>query len=82
MKVQATSFVSTTVSGLITDEELLAMVKGAGLHVPEGAMVRFYASSDIADVDVEERQPLRFTIVYRGDVVTTPPALASDDNPT
>lgn len=74
MRAQASSYVSTTITGEIEAVELRSLIEASGLHIPEGATVRFYASSDVADVEVEDRQPLKFSIIFRTQPVTTPPA--------
>lgn len=82
MKVQATSVLTTTISGAISADELLAMIKGAGLTIPDEATWRIWASADHADADVDQYAPLRFSITYQSSPVTTPPASASDGSPT
>ena len=74
MRVTATSYLTTEVKGDISEAELRSALVSAGLKLPDGAAVRFWASGHHADVEVDEHAPLLFSIVYQSDRVTTPPA--------
>lgn len=82
MKVQATSFTHTTVTGEISERELISILTSAGLHIPASAGVRFWVENSHANADVDGEEPLRFSVSWRSDPVTTPPASAGDASPT
>lgn len=79
MKVQATSYTSTTVHGEVTEQELLSILVAAGLHIPTGAYVRFWVKNDHADANIDEDEPLRFSITWKSEPITTPPASDGDE---
>lgn len=82
MKVQATSILHTTITGEITEKELIGILESSGLHIPANAGVRLFVKSSYADVDIDGEEPLRFSITFKGEPVTTPPASGGGDNPT
>lgn len=79
MKVQAKSYTNTTVTGEVSEQELLTLLVAAGLHIPTGAQVLFWVKNNHADAHIDEDEPLRFSISWKSEPVTTPPASDADD---
>ncbi len=71
MKVTAKNVLTTTISGEISEAELLAYFKQT-VQVPDGMHVRFFVGDPPHDVDINIGEPIRFTFTFSREVADAP----------
>lgn len=71
MKLQAHTVATTTITGEVSEAELLAWI-GRECNIPAGAACRLWVGDDPLDISVNLGNPLRFTITWDTRVITPP----------
>ena len=67
MKLQGKSVRVTTVSGELSEAELLAYVRQT-LAIPDGVAVRFWVGDSPHDADITLGEPVRFSLTLEVDI--------------